>query len=37
MLFTEEDKLYQDANDICHICNKICVDKVRDHCNQTGK
>ena len=22
MLFTEEDKLCHDANDICHICNK---------------
>ena len=31
MLFTEEDKLYHDANDICHICNKNCVNKVRDH------
>ena len=37
MLFTEEDKLYHDANDICHICNKNCVNKVRDHCHQTGR
>ena len=37
MLFTEEDKLYHDANDICHICNKNCADKVRDHCHQTGR
>ena len=37
MLFTEEDKLYHDANDICHICNKKCVNKVRDHCHQTGR
>ena len=37
MLFTEEDKLYHDAKDICHICNKKCVDKVRDHCHQTGR
>ena len=22
MIFTEEDNLYHDANDICHICNK---------------
>ena len=35
MLFTE-DKLYHDANDICHICNKNCAKKVRDHCHQTG-
>ena len=25
MILTEEDKLYHDANDICHICNKNCV------------
>ena len=37
MIFTEEDKLYHDANDICHICNKNCVNKVRDHCHQTGR
>ena len=37
MLFTEEDKLYHDANDICHICNKNCVKKVRDQCHQTGR
>ena len=37
MLFTEEDKLYHDANAICHICNKNCVNKVRDHCHQTGR
>ena len=22
---------------ICHICNKNCVNKVRDHCHQTGR
>ena len=37
MLFTEEDKLYHDANHICHICNKNFVNKVRDHCHQTGR
>ena len=37
MLFTEEDKLYHDANDICHICNKNCVNKIRDQCHQTGR
>ena len=37
MLFTEKDKLYHDANDICHIVNKNCVNRVRDHCNQTGR
>ena len=35
IIFTEEDKMYHDANDICHICNKNCVNKVRDHCHQT--
>ena len=35
MIFTEEDKLYHDANDIWHICKKNCVDKVRHHCHQT--
>ena len=37
MIFTKEDELYQDANDICHICNKNCVNNVRNHCHQTGR
>ena len=37
MLFTEEDKLYHDANDICHFCNKNSFNKVREHCQQTGR
>ena len=38
MLFTEEDKLYHDTNDKCHMnCNKNCVNKVRDRCHQTGR
>ena len=37
MIFTEENKLYHDANDICHICNKNCVNNVGDHCHQTGR
>ena len=37
MLFTEEDKLYHDANDICRICKRNCVNKVRDHFQQTGR
>ena len=37
MLFTEEDKLYHDANDLCQICNENCVNKVRHHCHQTGR
>ena len=23
--------------DICHICSKTCINKVRDHCHETGK
>ena len=37
MLITEKEKLYHDTNDICHICNKNCVNKVRVHCHQTGR
>ena len=36
-LFTEEDILYHDANDIFHICNKNYVNKVRDQCHQKGR
>ena len=36
-IFTEEDKLYQETNSNCHICSKTCINKVRDHCRQTGK
>ena len=37
MIFTEEDKYYHETNNTCHICSKKCVNKVRDHCHQTGK
>ena len=44
MIFTEEDKLYHETNNTCHICSKTCInprsgytDKVRDHCHETGK
>ena len=37
MIFTEEDKLYQEINNTCHICSKTCINKVRDHCHETGK
>ena len=37
LLFTEEDKMYHDAKDICYICNKNCVNNVRDHCHKTGR
>ena len=37
MVFKNEDKIYHDANKTCHICGKTCTNKVRDHCNETGK
>ena len=35
MIFTEEDKLYYDTNNTCHILQKR-INKVRDHCHETG-
>ena len=37
MIFTEEDKLYHETNNTCHICGKPCINEVRDHCHETGK
>ena len=37
MIFNEEDKLYHETNNICHICSKTCINKVRNHCHETGK
>ena len=37
MLFNEEDKLYHETNNTCHICSKTCINKVGDHCHETGK
>ena len=37
MIFTEEDKLYRETNNNCHICKKPCINKVGDHCHETGK
>ena len=37
MIFTEEDKLFHETNNTCHICSKTCINKVRDHCHKTGK
>ena len=37
MIFTEEDKLYHETNNTCHICSKTCINKVRDHFHETGK
>ena len=36
-LFNEEDKLYHETNNTCHICSKTCINKVKDHCHETGK
>ena len=37
MIFNEEEKLYHETNNTCHICSKTCINKVRDHCHETGK
>ena len=37
MIFNEEDKLYHEINNTCHICSKTSFNKVRDHCHKTGK
>ena len=37
MIFNKEDELYYETNNTCHICNKTCINKVRDHCHETGK
>ena len=37
MIFNEEDRLYHETNNPCHICSKTCINKVRDHSHETGK
>ena len=37
MIFNEEDQLYLETNNTCHICSKTCFNKARDHCHETGK
>ena len=37
MIFIEEDELYHETNNTCHICSKTCINKVRDHFHETGK
>ena len=37
MIYNKEDKLYYEANNTCHIRNKPCINKMRDHCHETGK
>ena len=37
MIFNEEHKLYHETYNTSHICSKTCINKVRDHCHETGK
>ena len=37
MIFTVKDEIYHKADKICHICNRQCINKVRDHCHRTSK
>ena len=37
IIFDKEDELYHETNNTCHICNKRCINKVRDHCHEFGK
>ena len=36
-MFKKENQLYCEANNTCHKCRKSCVNKIRDHCDETGK
>ena len=37
MLFNEEDKLYHETDNTCHICSRRGINKVGDHCHETDK
>ena len=37
IIFNKGDKLYHETNNTCNICSKTCINKVRDHCHETGK
>ena len=37
MTINKEDQLYHEDKNTCHICNKPCINKDRDHCHETGK
>ena len=37
MIFKKEDNLYQETNNTFHICGKVCINKVKDHCHETRK
>ena len=36
-IFNEEDRLYHESNNTCHICSKTCINKVRDQFHETRK
>ena len=33
----KKDKVYHEANNNCHICDKTCIIKVRGHSHEFGK
>ena len=37
MIFNKKDNFYHKTNNICHICGKTCIKKLRNHCHETGK
>ena len=36
MIFTIEDELYHNGNNKCRICDKHCINKIRDRCHKMG-
>ena len=37
MIFNEEDKLYHEANNTCHLCSKTCINKLGGRYHENGK
>ena len=37
MIFTDDDKIYQNNSNIFHVCSNECQGKVRDPCNEPGR
>ena len=37
MVFNKKDKLYHETKNTFHVCGKLCINKVTDHCHETGK
>ena len=37
MIFKKEGEIYHETNKTCPVCGKTCINKVRDHCHETGK